>query len=229
MVQNILEVENLNVVFDNKKVIDGLSFTLKDKENLVIVGPNGAGKTVLLKSLLGIIPFQGRIKWNGDVKIGYVPQRFALEKNFPLSVEEFFRFKTSDLSDVHNALRLVGIDDLSVCKSRISALSSGQLQRILIAWSLIDNPNVLLFDEPTAGIDIGGEETIYNLLHKIEKERDLTIILITHDLNIVYKFADSVLCLNKKMICYGAPDKALNSAELERLYGGEVKFYKHEH
>ena len=86
-----------------------------------------------------------------------------------------------------------------------------------------------MFDEPTAGIDIGGEETIYNLLGNIEKERDLSIIIVTHDLSVVYKFADSVLCLNKKLICYGSPQEALGADSLNTLYGGDVKFYKHEH
>jgi len=124
---------------------------------------------------------------------------------------------------------LVGINDLSILKKKIGVISSGLLQRILIAWALVDNPEVLLFDEPFSGIDIEGEETIYNLLSQIEKECDLTIILITHDLSVVYKFADSVLCLNKKLICYGSPKEALTPEGLNRLYGGEIKFYKHEH
>jgi len=88
---------------------------------------------------------------------------------------------------------------------------------------------VLLFDEPFAGIDIGGEETIYNLLSQIKQERNLTIILVTHDLNVVYEFADSVLCLNKKLICYGSPKRVLTPDSLSQLYGGEIKFYKHKH
>ncbi len=227
--ENILEVKNLNVIFDNEKVIDNLSFNLKKEENLVVVGPNGAGKTVLLKSLLNIIPFQGEIKWKKDTKIGYVPQKFLPEKNIPLSIEEFFKFKHVDLKKISYALKSVGINDLSILKKKIGVISSGQLQRILIAWGLIDNPEVLLFDEPFAGIDIEGEETIYNLLSQIDKERHLTIVLITHDLNIVYKFADSVLCLNKRLICYGAPQEALNPTSINQLYGGEIKFYKHEH
>ncbi|MEK9183819.1 MAG: metal ABC transporter ATP-binding protein, partial [Patescibacteria group bacterium] len=97
------------------------------------------------------------------------------------------------------------------------------------AWALMGDPQVLLFDEPTAGIDIGGEETIYNLLGNLEKERNLSIIIVTHDLSVVYKFADSVLCLNKKLICYGPPQEALGADSLNVLYGGDVKLYKHEH
>lgn len=229
MAENILEVKNLNVSFNTEKVLDNLSFNLKEKENLVVVGPNGAGKTVLLRVLLGIIPFEGEVKWEKDVKIGYVPQKFLPDKTIPLTVEEFFKFKNIEIKEISKALRSVGINDLSILKKKVGVISSGQLQRILIAWGLVDNPEVLLFDEPTAGIDIEGEETIYNLLAQIEKQRDLTIILITHDLNVVYKFANSVLCLNKKVICYGSPQEALGPDSLNQLYGGEIKFYKHDH
>lgn len=225
----ILEVKNLSVSFDGNRVIDDLSFSLKEKENLIILGPNGAGKTVLLKTLLGIFSYEGEIKWKENIKIGYVPQKFLADKNIPLSVEEFFRFKKSDPGRIMAALESVGLKDKAIFQKKIGDLSSGHLQRILIAWALIDNPNILLFDEPTSGIDIEGEETIYNLLGQIEKERDLTIILITHDLSVVYKFADSVLCLNKKAVCQGPPQEVLKVENLNRLYGGEIKIYKHGH
>ena len=108
-------------------------------------------------------------------------------------------------------------------------LSGGQLQRVLIAWAILDNPDVLLFDEPTAGIDVGGEETIYNLLKKLNDERAMTILLISHDLNIVYKYANTVLCVNKQKICFGRPNDVLDPQALVKLYGGEAAFYAHEH
>ncbi len=227
--ENILEVKNLTVSFNGEKVIDNLSFNLKPAENLVIIGPNGAGKTVLLKALLGMLEFEGEIKWRKDIKIGYVPQKILPEKNIPLSVEEFFGFKKITLEQIKRVVQSVGISDLAILKKKISDISSGQLQRILIAWSLIDNPEILLFDEPTSGIDIGGEETVYNLLNKIDKERGLSMVLVSHDLNVVYKMADSVLCLNKKAVCFGAPEQAISPENLKRLYGEEVKFYHHEH
>lgn len=229
MEQNILEVKNLSVSFNDEKVIDNLSFNLKRGENLVVVGPNGAGKTVLLRTLIGMIPSEGKVNWNKDIKIGYVPQKILPEKNVPLNIEEFFNFKKISSEQIQKALRSVGVNDLSILKKKISVISSGQLQRILIAWSLIGNPDILLFDEPMAGIDIEGEETIYNLLEQIDKERNLTMILITHDLSVVYKFADAVLCLNKKAICYGSPQEALTPEKLSQLYGGEIKLYAHKH
>ena len=225
----ILEVKNLSVSFGDDTVVDNLSFNLKKGENVAIMGPNGAGKTVLLKALLGILPYSGEIKWGEDAKISYVPQKILPEKNLPLSVEEFFKMKKAGREQAKEALFSVGLTEEKFLKKRIGEISSGQLQRALIAWGLIGNPNVLLFDEPTAGIDIGGEETIFNLLNKIEKEINISIILVTHDMSVVYGFADSVLCLNKKLICHGPPEEALGSEGLKKLYGEGVSFYKHEH
>ena len=225
---NILEVKNLTVSFNDEKVIDDLSFSLKKSENLVVVGPNGAGKTVLLKTLLGIIPHSGEIKWEKGIKVGYVPQKFEIDKNLPLSVGDFFSFKTSDSQKINEILNSVGIVDLSILKKKIGVISFGQLQRVLIAWGLLNNPSILLFDEPTSGVDAGGEETIYNLLSEIDKKMKLTTIFVTHDLSIVYKFADTVLCLNKKPICYGLPQEVLNPERLKELYGGEIKFHHHD-
>jgi zinc transport system ATP-binding protein len=223
----ILEVKNWEVSFDGEKVIDGLSFSLKEGENLVVVGPNGAGKTVLLKTLLGIIPHKGEINWKKGIKIGYVPQKFDADKNLPMSVADFFNFKTSDKEEMTRVLNSVGISDASILKKKIGVISSGQLQRVLIAWGLLGNPSVLLFDEPTSGIDVRGEETIYKLLADLDEKNKMTAIFITHDLSVVYKFADSVLCLNKKPVCYGSPDQALSPESLKKLYGGEIKFHSH--
>ncbi len=230
----ILEVENLGVKFDNQEVLRGLNFIVQKGDVLAIVGPNGAGKSVLFRALLGLVPYSGKIQWAPGLKISYVPQKFNIDKDLPLSVEEFLKFKEKNPEKIINALKSVGITDEHhiehhVLKERLGWLSGGQLQRVLIAWSILDNPDVLLFDEPTAGIDVGGEETIYNLLKKLKDKIGFTILLISHDLNIVYKYANNVICVNKQMVCYGEPNMVLDPASLAKLYGGEAGFYKHEH
>ena len=149
----------------------------------------------MLKALLGILPYSGEIKWSEDAKISYVPQKYC-RKKFALERGRIFKMKKAGREQA-KALASVGITDEKFPKKMIGTISSGQLQRVLVAWGLVGNPTVLLFDGPTAGIDIGGEETIFNLLNKIERERNLSIILVTHDMSVVYGFADSVLCLNK--------------------------------
>ncbi len=226
MAEIILKVEKLNVNLEKEEVIKDLSFEVKEGDVLTILGPNGAGKTSLLKTLLGILPYQGEIKWQKEVKIGYVPQRLPFIKDVPLNVKEFFKLKGAEEKEAKETLNLVGLNE-NFLNKKIGDFSSGQFQRILIAWALIGNPNVLFFDEPTTGIDIGGEETIYSLITKLKKERNLTILLITHDLSVVYKFSNYVICLNKCPICQGVPKKILTSEALNKIYGEEVKFYEH--
>jgi len=232
--ETILTIENLGVRFDDNEVLRGLNFFVQKGDVLAIVGPNGSGKSVLFRALLGLIPYSGNIQWAPGLKVSYVPQKFNIDKDLPLSVEEFFKFKQKKREEIVSALKAVGITDEHhiehhILKQRLGWLSGGQLQRVLIAWSILDNPDVLLFDEPTAGIDVGGEETIYNLLKKLKDERGFTVLLISHDLNIVYKYANNVICLNKEMVCYGEPHIVLDPASLAKLYGGEAGFYKHEH
>jgi len=223
----ILEVKNLWVELDKLKVIENLSFRVKEGEVLTILGPNGAGKTVLLKTLLGIFPYQGEIIWKKGVKIGYVPQRLPFIKNIPMSVKDFFELKGISETEIKSILKEIDLEE--VFEKEIGNLSSGQFQRALIGWALARNPNILLFDEPTAEIDIPGKETIYSLIKRLKEKRNLTVLLVTHDLNIVYKFSDYVICLNKTAICQGKPEIILTPENLQKLYRHEIKFYKHTH
>jgi len=222
----ILNVKNLSVSLGNEKIIENLSFKVREGEVLVVLGPNGAGKTVLLKTLIGAFPYKGKIIWKKGTKIGYVPQRLPFIKNVPLSVKEFFFLKKVSQEEINNIM-----DSLKVSKDildkKIGDLSSGQFQRILVGWALIGNPQVLLFDEPFAGIDISGQESIYDLLKELKEQKNLTILLVSHELNIVYKFASKILCLRKKLLCYGTPLEILSPESLAELYGGEVKFHFH--
>ena len=225
----VLKAKKINVELGNEKIIEDLSFEVKEGEVVTILGPNGAGKTVLFKTLIGLLPFQGKIEWKKGIKIGYVPQRIPFIKDIPINVEEFFALKGISRKKTADMLDSLGINAKENLKKRLGDLSSGQFQRVLIGFALVSNPEVLLFDEPMTGIDIGGEETVYTLLEKLKKERNLTILLITHDLSIIYKFATSVLCFNKKALCYGAPKEALTPENLSQLYGEKIKFYHHLH
>jgi len=232
MTESILKVKNLSVKLNGDEIIKNLSFGVKQGEFFTILGPNGSGKTTLFRALLGLIPHQGEISWSQkNPKIAYLPERLSRLKfkELPISIREFFRFKESSDEKIFEMLKLTGLNDSKILEKSPGNLSSGQFQRLLIGWGLIGSPQVLFFDEPTSGIDVGGEETIYSLLHKIWKERNFTILLISHDLNIVYRFSTNVLCLNKKAVCFGPPREILTPENLEKLYGAEIKFYKHSH
>jgi len=224
----ILNVKNLCVSLGGEEILKNLSFSVYEDEVLAILGPNGGGKTTLLKALLNIVPYKGEIKWKENIKIGYVPQRLNQIKDVPLNIKEFFELEDIKTEETLNILKILGLNE-DVLFKKINELSSGQFQRILIGWSIAKDPEVLLFDEPLTGIDIGGQETVYNLLAKLKKEKKFTIIFVTHELSIVNNLADNVLCLNKQMLCNSTPEKVLNPELLSKLYSEEVKFYHHTH
>lgn len=202
--QNILEVKKVTVSFGVHKILQNLDLSVKRDCVLAVVGPNGSGKSVFFRTILGLVPYSGEVVWANDARIGYVPQKTSFAKDVPITVLEFLKLKSEKKAEINSALLKVGFrknskhkhHDLRVLNTRLGSLSGGELQRILMAYALMDDPNVLLLDEPTAGVDISGEKTFYELFSELKKDKDLTIIFITHDKEIVEKYADSVLKLN---------------------------------
>ena len=219
-------MKHLSVMLDGRQVLRNISFTLNQGEALAIVGPNGAGKTVLFRALLGSVPYTGDIQWKDGIKIGYVPQRFALDKNIPLTVQEFFLLKAPRfwfppcgfMRHVSHELS-AGSLTRTILRQQLSELSGGELQRVLISWAMVGHPSVLLFDEPTAGIDVGAEESTYDLIRRLRRERHTACVLISHDLHVVSTYADHVLSINREMIEYGSPEEVLSRRGLAKLYG----------
>lgn len=225
----VLRVANLAVAFEGRFVFQGISFELRDRDTIVILGPNGAGKTVLLRALMGLVPYSGQVSWRAGTRLGYVPQRVPLNKELPITVADFFSLKRVPPVTTAALLKQVGIQDDATLEKPLGLLSSGQFQRILIAWALANDPDVLVLDEPTAGVDLGGQETIHTLIQRIKRERNLSIVLVTHDLNVVYSEATNVLCIGNRTSCYGPPTTALDPQVLQAIYGSEIKFYRHSH
>ena len=226
----ILEVENLSVRFGSREILRKLSFRVWAGDCLALIGPNGAGKTVLLKSLLHLVPYTGEIRWSESARLGYVPQRVAEDRQLPVEVRELLRAKArvarvplAEIADVTTELGL----KREILESPIGVLSGGQWQKVLVALSLLGRPNVLLFDEPTASLDELSEERIYELVHSLQKTRGLTVVLVSHDLSIVYRHATQVLCLTKGNPCMGPPTHVLTPERLEEIYGAPARFYRH--
>jgi ABC-type Mn2+/Zn2+ transport system ATPase subunit len=214
----ILKVSNLDVKLQNQTLLDHLSFKVRKGTTLAILGPNGAGKTVLFRTLLNRIPHTGQINWSEKVTIGYVPQ-YVTVSDVPMSVKEFLSIGKSK-TDVQALLSLVKLQDKDVADKRLGILSGGQLRRVLIAWALKENPNVLFLDEPTTGVDMDSEEPIYLMLNEIKKTNKMTIFLITHDIHIIQEYADDLLAINKCVtFCGTALD--IGKPETQRLIYGE--------
>ncbi|MEK7193351.1 MAG: metal ABC transporter ATP-binding protein [Patescibacteria group bacterium] len=228
----ILTVKNLTVQFDGEPVIEDVNFELNEGENLTVIGPNGSGKTVLLKALMNTIPSRGEITWAPNVRLGYVPQKIEVDKHLPLNAKSLFAAKAkilkTSIKDITTVAKTMGLSP-DILETPIGHLSGGQFQKCLITFALIGKPNVLLFDEPTSSIDRPREEQIYETLHRLQDELGLTLILVSHDLSLVYRYATKVLCLNKYGLCFGVPSEVLTTKVLEELYGAPHRYYHHLH
>lgn len=233
----LLEVKNLSVLYGKEKAIENVSFSVDKGETIAVIGPNGSGKTTLLRALIGALPSKGEITIEKGVSMGYVPQKLDVERDLPLTGEEFLnlaqRKKLQSNSNVvaysaKEIIQMVGLP-LSHLRKSLSAFSSGEFQRLLMGFALKTRPSLLFFDEPTASVDVGGQETIYDLLHRLQDKEQFATLLVSHDLTTVYRYATKVLCLNKVQICFGPPQEVLTPQELEKLYGGGRRFYHHLH
>jgi zinc transport system ATP-binding protein len=232
---NLVEVKNLYVTFGEHTVLDDISFTIERGDIVAVIGPNGAGKTVLIKTLLGILkPASGDIVFKKGLKTGYAPQKLEFDRNFPMTVEEFMLMQSHDRiifpskegkQKISTLLDEVGVADLGLKK--IGDLSGGQLQRVLIAASLAGDPDIVYLDEPSAGVDIGGEQTIYHLIDNLHKTRGLTLVLVSHDIDFVYRASNKVLCLNKRKLCFGVPEVALTAEVMNKVFLEMATPYHH--
>ncbi len=227
---SLLEVTDMSVEIGGVMVLKNMTFTIEQGSILAIIGPNGAGKTVLLKALLGLTPSMGSIKWKAGIKKGYVPQRLDIETDIPLTVREFFRLRRKCPPDdkIKQALDYVQLKT-DILEKGFGEISVGQRQRTLVAWAVLGEPDVLLFDEPTADIDVTGQESIYNMITHLNENLGLTVILVSHDLNVVYSHAAKVICINRETLCIGKPQEVLTPLQLQDLYGQDSAFFQHRH
>ncbi len=243
---SILSVENLCVKANGHHLIENITFSVEKGSIVAIIGPNGAGKTTLVKTLLGLVPAAaGTVSFFGGPpnknsfhsRVGYVPQSLDFDRTIPLTVSELLGFnvppiytfhmvrKQSEKEHVEELLGRVGAQGLS--QRKVGSLSGGELQRVMIAKAIVNDPEILILDEPASGVDIEGQERFYDLVQRLNKEKGLTVILISHDLNIVYRYADNVLCLNRKLICTGKPAEALTDDVIKSVYGEMMGGYIH--
>lgn len=227
----ILRVRDLSVTLGGRTILRDVCFDVEEAESVAVIGPNGSGKTVLLKSLLGIVPHVGEIDWRSGVTIGYVPQKIDADRSVPLSVRDLLESKASVLAasarDIDEAIAWAGLT-AEVLSTPIGVLSGGQFQRSLIAFALLGKPDVLLLDEPTASIDEPGEEQIYELIARLQRQAGISVIVASHDLSFVYRYANRVLCLNRTALCYGPPRGVITPELLDQLFGTR-SLYHHAH
>lgn len=229
------KIQEFGVVRGKTEILKDVNLHIHCGELTAIIGPNGAGKSTLLKALLGEIPHSGELKFldtkgahTGHPLIGYVPQHLDFDAGTPTSVMDFFQAAKSNIpvwmlhskkarTDILESLQRVSAEHL--IDKRLGSLSGGELQRVLLAMALDPLPDLLLLDEPVSGVDQSGLEMFYNLVSELRVKFDLSILLVSHDLPLVYKYADRVVFLNKTVQCVGKPKEVFENKVVVDTFG----------
>lgn len=229
----LIQLKNISLTFGTQTVLEQINLAIFPNSITTIVGPNGGGKSSLLKVLLKLQPASsGEVIHQEGLKIGYVPQKFYLDPSIPLTVEKFLSLKrNATLQQCESSLELFNITHLR--RQNMQKLSGGELQRVLLARAILDRPDLLVLDEPMQGVDITGQNELYQLLNKTRNWLNCTILMVSHDLNIVMANTDEVLCINRHICCAGTPEVVSNDPSFIHLFGDQfaknVAVYTHKH
>ncbi len=249
MTENLIELQNVNAGYGSDMVLQNINLAVKRGDFLGIIGPNGSGKTTLLKIILGILtPKTGTVtlfgknsaEFSGWQKIGYVPQKAGSNlMKFPITVWETVSLgrltrsrwidfeRPIDTRAIENALQ--SVDMLSHKHRLLNELSGGQVQRVFIAKALASHPELLVLDEPTVGVDTESQAKFYELLKSLNREKGLTLILVSHDIDVVAHEVSSVACINRTIISHGKPKDILKGDFMKKLYGEHLRMVVHGH
>jgi zinc transport system ATP-binding protein len=238
----VISLDNVSYRYNSDLVLENISFKADQGDLLGIIGPNGAGKTTLFSLILGLLEgYQGKITlFNEDIRnnrkalkrIGYIPQKKNINQGFPATVEEIVSLgvlgRKTNKDVIISALKIVGM--LEQKDKRIGELSGGQQQRVLIAKALVNEPELLILDEPTTGIDLETQDRFYTLLRKLNSERNITIILASHDLDAINRLANKVACVNRKMSFHGDAREFFGNEQLLKSYSeSSMQAHMHSH
>ncbi len=239
----LLTLQNISYKIGDKTILSAVDLTLYEQEIVTIVGPNGAGKTSLLAIILGLIPATGgkviRHTIHGKIlRLAYVPQIMNRDSTLPINVMEFLRLSRQRPAKAQVEQLL---DELALSAFKytlISDLSGGEVRRILFARALLNRPQLLVLDEPMAGVDVAGQERFYQRLNQFRKRYQFAVLMVSHDLHLVMSASDRVICLNQHICCQGKPAQVINNPHYRNLFKqesendeqlAELAFYRHSH
>lgn len=234
-----ITIDKLNVTFGNRSLFTNLCATIPAHKVTSIIGPNGAGKTTLILAILGFVEYQGNISFytaRNQIRFGYVPQRMNLPADSTVSVKDLFaiytqqmpvfvRYNRHSVAKAQEHLAQVGLT--GYLDRKIVTLSGGEFQRVMLAVSMSQRPNILILDEPAAGVDVAGGELFDRLLKGINQNAQMTIVMISHDLAAVSQCSDHVICLNRKVVCEGPPEKTLTAEALNEVFSHPALYTHH--
>ena len=227
----LVEAAGVEVRFGGRVVLAGVDLAVHAGDIVTLVGPNGAGKSTLVRVLLGLIaPDRGTVR-RQDVRIGYLPQRLAIDSTLPLTVRRFLALAGGRGGDVDRASRETGAAHL--LDSPVHDISGGEMRRVLLARTLLRDPRLLILDEPGQGIDVGGQAELYGLIRRIRDHRGCGVLMVSHDLHLVMAATDYVVCLNRHVCCAGRPEAVSRDPDYVALFGTRtadaLAVYHHDH
>ncbi|MBP9182501.1 MAG: metal ABC transporter ATP-binding protein [Fuscovulum sp.] len=233
MTAALLTASHICVRLGGAEVLHDVSLALAAGEIVTIVGPNGSGKSTLIRALLGIVPVaEGRIDRAPGLRVGYVPQRLMIDRSLPMTVRRFLSLPVR-ATDAQAAAVLARTGMAGTEGLQLTALSGGQMQRVLLARALLGGPQVLVLDEPTQGLDQPGEAAFYRLIEEVRADTGCAVLMVSHDLHVVMAASDRVICLNGHVCCEGAPHLVASAPEYRALFGlgtkGALALYRHDH
>jgi zinc transport system ATP-binding protein len=228
----LLTAEHIGFTVRGKEILSDISFALHGKEIITLIGPNGAGKTSLVRILLGLSEASsGRVMRKHDLRIGYVPQRIHIPDVMPLRVVDFLNV-TAGYSIEQCQQKLDEVNCGYLLYSPMQTISGGEMQRVLLARALLKQPQLLVLDEPASGMDIIGQQALYEMIRNIRDKHDCSIFMVSHDLHLVMAATDQVICLNTHICCTGHPDAVSEHPEYLKLFGDAIDglaLYSHNH
>ncbi|WP_299423482.1 metal ABC transporter ATP-binding protein [uncultured Shimia sp.] len=229
----LVTINGLSVKHGTHQALTNVALTIDKGEIVTIVGPNGSGKSTLLRCIIGAMaPDSGTILKAAGMRIGYVPQKLAIDATMPLTAARFLSLpKRRSASHIQEALQQVGADGLQ--NRPMAGLSGGQFQRVLLARALMDKPDLLILDEPTTGLDQPGSADLYTQIEQVRRDTGAAVLMVSHELHVVMSASDRVVCLNGHVCCHGTPEIVASAPEYRALFGtgthGALALYRHEH
>lgn len=229
----LISVQNISVAHAGRAVLTDVSLDINPSEIVTILGPNGSGKSTLLRALLGILPLTaGNVSRQSGLRLGYVPQKLAIDRAMPMTVRRFLSLPLR-VSDAQAEAALARVAMTEVATQQMTALSGGQFQRVMLARALLSDPQILILDEPTQGLDQQGEAAFYRLIADLRRDTGCAVLMVSHDLHVVMAASDRVICLNGHICCQGTPNVVSNAPEYRALFGlgtqGALALYQHAH